>query len=232
MTNTQTGIRVGLSDTCDIGANNNFIKVNNNYFNSGIQTTFTIDGETFEKYNTGSKNIAIANTHIPIIVEGNTFENVTTFSTNVLIMNHGNSITVRNNTFKLKNKGGDAISISTNSNANANDASQNATIIERNKFEVGDSVKTLLRTDYEKTNVVSNRTFSFLNNTIDYTGTKGIDVTLCFSGDKNKDKLIVKGNTTNSSKSLTRVSTNTDAFEMDNENFAITDLNYVKPNNN
>ncbi len=229
MTNSQTGIRVGLSPICGIGANNNFIKVNNNYFNSGIQTTFTIDGETFEKYNVGSKNIAITNTHIPIIVEGNTFENKTSFSTNVSIMNHGNSITVRNNTFKLKDKAGDAISISTTGTANADDAAQNATIVERNKFEVGDSVKALLRTDYEKTNIVSNRTVSFLNNTIDYTGTKGIDVTICFSGDKNKDKLIVKGNTTNSSKSLTRVNSNLDAFEMDNDNFAITDLNYVKP---
>ena len=226
ITNSPSALVNTISDTVSIGSSNNYLNIKDNIFKCGVSDTLSIGGKTITSYNSNSKVIGLSNVPIPVTLDNNTFETTSSYNSYFSYINTGNSTIVKNNKFYLKDKSGNGVTVSTQSTATFANAANSNIVIENNYYEIGNDFNALARTNFEIPAGVSNRTVSFLNNTINYKGTGTLKAIVSSASSENNDKLIVKGNTSNYEKNKTSITTTLKSFEMDDDNFARVYNNY------
>ena len=216
--NTKRAIECSYSDTRMTSTTPLTIK--NNLFQAGTSTNLVYHDHEVENYATDTKVVSVPNSKVEVIFEDNKVQPTTDFSSYVSIMNTQKKVTVKNNKFYLSERSGDSTVTVTNTSKSYADTLDTDVTFEGNYFENG-NFKTCARTGlHQTTEQTTSREISFKNNTINQVYPRIIHAIITQTPNNNNDKLIVSGNTTNTTKSNTAISTQTKEFELDNPDFA------------
>ena len=216
--NSPKSIECTISDTVDPVSYP--ITISNNTITSGVYTDLVYHGQTITGYGTKNKIASTVNVNTSVIFENNTINPATDYSSYISMINVEGKITVNKNKFYLSQRTGDSIISISNSDKAYDKTLNSEVVIEENYFENG-NFKTCTRTGFGQADgVVSNRNISFKNNTINQVYPRAISAIISQVPNTNEDKLIVSGNTTNTTKENTLINTQTKYFELDNPDFA------------
>lgn len=196
------------------------LTISNNTFTSGVYTDLTYHGHTVTGYGTKNKIASAVNANTSVIFENNIVNPSTDYSSYISMINVEGKITVHKNKFYLSQRTGDSIVSISTTDKSYDKTLDSEVVFDENYFENG-NFKACTRTGFGQADgVVSNRNITFKNNTINQVYPRAISAIISQVPNTNEDKLIVSGNTTNTTKENTLINTQTKYFELDNPDFA------------